>query len=73
MQAWQPVGRLRTGLDLVQERDIPFLRSFLLSDMCDDMQILHVGNLLVERCELVKVYCKETVRPDVRSEVSIEE
>ena len=62
---------MRTGLDFVQEGDIPFLRSFFLSDVCNDMQILHVGNLLVERCELVKVRCKETVRPDVRSDVSI--
>jgi len=48
------------GLDLVQKRDIPVLRCFFLSDVCDDMQILHVKNLLVERCELVKVRCKET-------------
>ena len=37
------------------------------------MQILHVENLLVERCELVKVRYKETVRPDVRSDVSIKQ
>jgi hypothetical protein len=35
------------------------------------MQILHVGNLLVERRELVKVRCKETERPDARSDVSV--
>ena len=73
MQGWQRAGRVRAGLDLVQERDIPFLRSFLLSDVCDDMQILDVGNLLVERCEFVKARCKETVRPDVRSDVSIKQ
>jgi len=68
MQVWQRAGRVRTGLDLVKERDILFLRSFFLSDVCEDMQILHVANLLVEY-EPVKVRCKETQRPDVRSDV----
>lgn len=37
------------------------------------MQILHVGDLLVERCELVEVRRKETECPDARSDVSIDE
>ena len=57
MQAWQRAGRVRTGLDLVQERDIPFLRSFLLSDVCDHMQILDVGNLLVEYARMCEAMC----------------
>ena len=37
------------------------------------MQILRAGNRLIECCELVKVRCKEAERPDVRSDVSIQE
>lgn len=67
------VDRVRTGLDLVQERDVPLLRSFFLSYMCDDVQVLHVRDFLIECCELVEMRREETEGPNIRCNVSEQE
>ena len=52
-----------TRLNLIQERDVPFaLERVRSGDMRDDVQVLHVRNLLVERRQLVEVRREEAER-----------